>query len=307
MKVGVYAGNEMPWPNPESLLGISTKAEELGFHSVWLADHIVLPVGYQSPYPYTDSPTMAEESETFYEPLITLAYLASATKSIRLGTSVLVAPLRNPVHIGKQVATLDRLSGGRVILGVGVGWLREEFEAVGSTNFQHRGQSLDESIGIWRALWTQDVASFEGTIYRLPKVRSAPKPIQPFGPPIWIGGNGTQAIKRAACLADGWHPISVSAAELADGVALIKEEARRAGRPASDIEIWPRLEVGVGIYPETRQRAGIYAPADKVLTALNAYRDAGATGIVMDPAPFDSFTGRMANLERFAIEVLPSL
>jgi probable F420-dependent oxidoreductase len=307
MKIGIFVGNEMPWSSAATLLEISTRAEELGFHSVWVADHIVLPEGYRSAYPYGGPTATAEESETFFEPLLTLAYLAAATHSIRLGTSVVVAPIRNPVYTAKLVATLDRLSGGRVILGVGAGWLQEEFLAMGSENFATRGQALDEHIAICRSLWADAVASYSGTLYQLPPVRSAPKPAQRPGPPVWIGGNSYQAIRRVARLGDGWHPVSLSAPEVKAGVDRLKTEVGKVGRSMAEIDVFARLEVGFDPNPTATQRNGLYAPIAEIATGLKAYEAAGCTGLVIDPAPIDSPQGRLVTIERLAAEVVPLL
>ena len=296
----------MPWSSPATIREMSTRAEALGFHSVWVADHIVVPVGVHTPDTQGDSSPM-EESDTFFEPLITLSYLAAQTSSIRLGTSILVAPIRSPVYTAKLVATLDRLSGGRVILGIGVGWLRDEFIAMGNDNFSSRGQAFAEHVAIYRALWSDEVASYSGKLHHLPPVRSGPKPTQRGGPPIWIGGNSAQAIRRVAQLGDGWHPVNLSAPEVGTRIELLKEELSKAGRLLAEIEICPRVEVGIDISPELKQRNSLFGSVPQVAAQLKAYEAVGCTALVIDPAPLDSPQLRLVTVERLAWEVLPLL
>ncbi len=218
LPVGVTLPNYGPLAGPEALARLARRAEALGFDSVWVADHLVAPADSDSIYPFDrraqPGPARLDGLVEFYEPLITLAYVAAVTQHIRLGVSVYVVPYRNPVVTAKLVATLDALSGGRVIFGVGVGWLREEFRALGADP-SRRGRVTDEYLEICRRLWRDDVASFSGTHYELPPVRSGPKPVQRPWPPIWVGGNSTAALARAVALGDGLHLIDLAPDEIA--------------------------------------------------------------------------------------------
>ncbi|MBM4246385.1 MAG: LLM class flavin-dependent oxidoreductase, partial [Deltaproteobacteria bacterium] len=218
MRFGIAVPNYGPLATAENMVRLARRAEALGLDSIWVADHLVAPVGVQSIYPFDKSPDPKPGDmgviEEFYEPLTTLAFLAGTTSRIRLGVSVYVMPYRNPVVTAKTVATLDALSGGRAIFGVGVGWLREEFTALGQ-DARHRGRVTDEYLEVCRRLWRDEVAEFAGRHYTLPAVRSGPKPVQRPWPPIWIGGNSEAAERRAIALGDGLHLIDLSPGEVA--------------------------------------------------------------------------------------------
>src|SRR6266704_1216529 len=190
---------------------MAAQAESLRFDSIFVTDHVVLPASMaRSVYPYSTTGQLAGgAAQDYLEPLATLGYLAHATKRVRLGTSVLVVPYRNPLVAAKTLATIDQLSGGRVILGAGVGWLREEFEALATPAFENRGAVTDEYLKLMRATWTADPVTFEGKHYRVRNVHALPKPAQRGGIPIWIGGHTDAALKRAGTLGDAWHPIGL--------------------------------------------------------------------------------------------------
>ncbi|MGH7859649.1 MAG: LLM class F420-dependent oxidoreductase, partial [Candidatus Binatia bacterium] len=233
---GIALPNYGPLANAENLVRLARRAEARGVDSVWVSDHLVAPVQVGSVYPYDKRPDAKPGMgviEEFYEPLTTLAFLAGATERIRLGVSVYVLPYRNPVVTAKTVATLDALSGGRVIFGVGVGWLREEFAALGQ-DARSRGRVTDEYLEVCRRLWRDDVAEFAGAHYVLPAVRTGPKPRQRPWPPIWVGGNSRAARERALRLGDGLHLIDLAPHEAAAEVARVRGELAREGRdPAS--------------------------------------------------------------------------
>ena len=233
MRFGVTLGAGVPVMSPEFIVGYARAAEELGFDSVWFPDHVVIPLGHSSQYPYGEQ--MPYEDDPNPDPLIMLSYVAAATSTIRLGTSILILPQRNPVVLAKQVATLDVLSGGRVDLGIGIGWLREEFEALG-VPWRQRGRRTDEYIEAMRALWTQDEASYEGETVRFERLRCDPRPLQPGGVPIIIGGHTLPAARRAGRLGDGFLPNAQGRAwrEL---LTEMRDAAEAAGRDPDAIEI----------------------------------------------------------------------
>ena len=206
MRFGVHLAGAGPHASPDRIARLAGHAERLGFDSVWLSDHVVMPLRFRSRYPYGQVGAFTVESaRTYYEPLITLAWVACRTSSVRLGISVLVVPQRNPVLSAKQLATLDALSGGRLILGVGVGWLQEEFIALGAPDFARRGAVTNEYLQIFKTLWTQDPATFTGEFYRFQALHCLPHPVQKPHPPIWIGANAENTIRRAARIgADTW-------------------------------------------------------------------------------------------------------
>jgi probable F420-dependent oxidoreductase len=220
---------------PEFLIQAGQLAEQLGFDSLWLADHVVVPSGYASVYPYNAGGRVPVEH--FPEPLISLALLAGLTERIELGTAVLVLPQRNPVVLAKQVATLDALARGRVRLGVGVGWLREEFEAL-DAEFDNRGARTDEYIDAMRSLWTQDAPRYDGKYVRLDGTfELVPRPARAEGAAVIIGGHSPAAARRAARRGDGFFPFTVDPEALVSLYEAMRKEAANIGRSTDLIEL----------------------------------------------------------------------
>ena len=211
MRYGFYLPTRGPTSDADSLVKIVEQAERLGFDSTVIADHVVFPVQIESSYPYTVGGNFPGGWEAL-EQLSLMAFIAGKTRNLRLVTSVMILPYRNPVVTAKMLATIDVLSNGRVIVGVGVGWLREEFETLGCFEFDRRGTLSDEYLKIFKTLWTQEPASFDGEFYRFDALHFLPKPIQKPHPPIWIGGHSRPALRRVARFADGWHPVGANPA-----------------------------------------------------------------------------------------------
>src|SRR6185436_1101648 len=242
------------------ILKMATHADELRYDSIFVTDHVVLPrSAARCVYHYASSGQLpGGANQDYLDPLALLGWLAHATRRIRLGTSVLVLPYRNPLVTAKVLAPIDRLSGGRLILGAGVGWLREEFEAVAAPPFEERGPVTDEYIALMRTTWTTDPVSFEGRYYRVKEVHALPKPAQRGGIPIWIGGHTDAAVKRAATVGDGWHPLALRPPgtllpdEFARKVALFRSAAKGAGRKPESLTI--SLRVGMEVR-SARQKA----------------------------------------------------
>ena len=240
VRIGVALPNYGPLAGPVALVRLAQLAEELGADGVWVSDHLVAPVDARSVYPYggaaAPGPARLGIIEEFYEPLVTLAFLAGHTRRVRLGVSAYVMPYRNPVLTAKHVATLDALSGGRVVLAVGTGWLAEEFAALG-VPFAARGRRCDDYLAVCRALWAGGTASHDGPCYRLPPVRTGPRPVQRPHPPIWIAGNSTAALARAARHGDGWHGIDLSPADVAARVARLRACCEAGGRDPASVRV----------------------------------------------------------------------
>jgi len=207
MRFGFYLPTRGATAAPEALETLIERGESLGFSSVVIADHIVFPVTIRSKYPYTVSGAFPGHGDAL-EQLSLMAFAAGKSRRLRLISSVMILPHRNPVVTAKMLATIDVLSRGRVTVGVGVGWLREEFQALGAPDFDRRGAVGDEYLRIFKTLWTQDPASFHGEFYRFDAIRCLPHPTQKPHPPIWIGGHSKAALRRVARLGDGWHPAS---------------------------------------------------------------------------------------------------
>ena len=209
-------------------------AEEAGFESAWTVEHTVVPEGHASAYPYSADGRMAGGAFDFPlpDPLVWMAYVAARTRTIKLGTGILILPQHNPVITAKQVATLDVMSGGRVLLGIGVGWLKEEFDAIGAP-FAERGSRTDEYVAAMRALWSQERPSFDGRWVRFEGAYCRPQPVR-GSVPIHVGGHSKAAARRAGRLGDGFFPARGNPAEL---VALAREMAEAEGRDPSALEI----------------------------------------------------------------------
>lgn len=233
MKFGLAFANAGPFANPDLAVETAQLAEGLGFESLWTVEHVVVPDGYGSQYPYSSSGKMpGADSTDIADPLIWLSWVGAATKSIRLGTGVIILPQRNPLYLAKEVATLDRLSGGRVELGVGVGWLQEEFDALG-VSFEDRGRRTDDYIDALRCLWADGPASFDSTSYSFESLHSNPKP-SGGSVPIVVGGHSPVAARRAGRLGDGFFPASLKDSAL---VEQMRQAAVESGRNPDEIEI----------------------------------------------------------------------
>ena len=259
-------------------LGVARMAatlEAAGFESIWTSDHVVFPNEVRSRYPFAADGRVTWSLEADYlEPVVVLSAITSTTSKAELGTAVLILPMRNPVMFAKQAACIDTLCGGRLVLGVGVGWLREEFEALGA-NFESRGAVLDEWLSIARRCWTGSVEPFEGRFYRLPDaIYCRPLPLRK--PPVLIGGMSRHALQRAGRLADGWLAQysleDLSEDGIAGGLAAIREAGEQAGRPEAELEAF-RLVVRV---TGADRKLATLAPR---LASLAA---AGATDVVVD-------------------------
>lgn len=233
MKFGIMFANTMSFATREGLEELARGAEAAGFESLWTVEHVVFPDGYESEYPYDKSGKMAMDASTpLPDPLIWLTWVASVTTRIHLGTGILILPQRNPVILAKELATIDVLSGGRMELGVGVGWLEEEFRALG-VPFDARGARTDESIEVMRALWDSDHASFNGRFNSFDGISVNPKPAN-GRVPIHVGGHSRRAAERAGRLGDGFFPGKGNLSELID---IARQSAADAGRDPQGLVI----------------------------------------------------------------------
>ncbi|QYG95080.1 LLM class F420-dependent oxidoreductase [Iamia sp. SCSIO 61187] len=233
MKFGIIFANTMQFTGREGLVELAQGAEAVGFESLWTVEHVIYPDAYESEYPYDRSGKMVMAPETdLPDPLIWLTWVAAVTERIHLGTGILILPQRNPLVLAKEVATLDALAGGRVELGIGVGWLEEEFDALG-VPFAGRGRRTDEYVGAMRALWDGDHASYEGETVSFRGASVNPKP--PRGRvPIHVGGHTETSARRAGRLGDGYFP---GKGDLPTLIDIVRQTAADAGRDPEAIEI----------------------------------------------------------------------
>ena len=286
MKTGIAFANIGPFGTAEGGIGLATAAEAAGIDSLWTVEHVIYPDSYGSTYPYDESGRMMMAPDTdLTDPLTWLTWVGAHTSTIRLATGILILPERNPVVLAKQLGTMDSLTGGRIDLGIGVGWLREEFEAIG-VPFERRGQRADETIAAMRALWAGDDASYDGELVNFAGISCNPKPVQqPL--PIIIGGHSEAAARRAGRLGNGFFPATGWDGDYKPLLAIIREEAKRAGRDPGEIQITTGID-----------------PADPLNSALRL-ADMGIDRVVVPTAPFRKDIP--GGLERFAAEVIAPL
>lgn len=236
MKFGLMFANAGAFATPDGAAAVGRAAEDAGFESLWAVEHVVVPAGYESEYPYDKSGRMpGGESVDIPDPFVWLTFVAARTSTIRLGTGILILPQRNPLIVAKEAATLDQLSGGRFLMGVGVGWLREEFEALG-VPFTERGARTDDHIEAMRALWSQDQADHDGRFTSFSKAISRPKPTR-GSIPIIVGGHSEPAARRAGRLGDGFFPGRGDTERLRHLLDVMRASAEEAGRDPDEIEI----------------------------------------------------------------------
>lgn len=293
---------------PETLMEAASKAEAWGYDAVWAADRIIIPWEIKTTYPYSaDKKFIVPADRPFLEPLTCLAFLAGCTEKISLGMSVLVLPYRHPLYWSKVVATIDHLSKGRFILGVGVGWMAEEFEALG-VPFQERGAMSDEQLDILKQLWETDRPRFKGRYYEFNEVASYPKPFQRPRLPIWVGGEGIRAQRRVASYGDAWFPyfVTITPQELAARFDNIRRFARAAGRDADTIRLACCLPVEVTQTPVPQEEGRLMGHPEQLIDALRGYGKVGVEHLslqFMTPR----WPDRLEQMELFAQKVLPAL
>jgi probable F420-dependent oxidoreductase len=313
MDFGCVFPNRGPMATPANLARFAEKAEALGYDTVWFSDHIVIPTEVKSFYPYNPAGQMPfNPSEPYWEPLTTMSYAAARTSRLRLGTSVLILPYRNPVLTAKMLATLDVLSNGRLTLGAGVGWMEEEFKALGLDTYPRRGAYADECIRIFRELWTKDDPSFQGEFHQFADIRCEPRPVQPSGIPIWIGGHTPQAIRRAARLGDGWQPLvqrppaDLPPAEMREKIAQLRAVAQQAGRDPQRITLAMGSSIQFTDGAATGPRSLFTGTPAQIIEAMQRYQELGVQNFRCD-FPSASFDGLLQAMERFATEVRPKV
>ena len=290
MRYGVAIPQANQFATPDAIRAVAHAVEELGFDSLWVSDHVIVPEG-SSYIP-----------EVMDEPLAVLAYLAAETRHVTLGTSVLIVPYRDPVFTAKFLSKVDYLSDGRLVVGVGAGWLREEFDAL-SVPFEERGPRTDEYLRVYRNLWETETSSFEGQFKTYTNMRMFPKaaPGRRGTIPLWVGGNGKASIRRAAELGDGWHPINIAPTEFPGFVAEYRKACERFGKAPGPICL--RHMPGGRTRPDGG-RWPLTGTADEQAADVRAYRDAGLDEFMLS-VPARSVGELLQSLRSFMREVAP--
>ena len=291
MEYGFYLPNSGAGAEPDALADIAKLGDRLGFYCMVMPDHILQPNQVNSTYPYSLTGDILAAGQSgdgeWPEQITTLAYLAGVTERIRLVTSVMIIPYRNPILTAKMLSTLDMLSKGRLILGAGVGWMEEEFELLNTEPFAERGAVTNEYLRAFIELWTKDDPKFEGKYVNFSDITFLPKPVQKPYPPIWIGGQSKPAIRRAAQIGDCWHPVGAIPAaplepeELAENLVLLHGYAEKAGRDPATIQVSvkaPLYDAGDSSGPRRR----FSGSSDEVRQDVQTYADVGVTHLIFD-------------------------
>ena len=292
MKYGFTIPGSGPLSAPESMSALVRRGEDLGFDMVVCPDHIVFPKDISSPYPYNQQAVHpGTVGGACLDQLTVLAFIAGQTTRLRLGTSVMIVPHRNPIVAAKALATLDVLSNGRVTLGVGAGWLREEFEVLNLPSFDERGAVTDEYIRAFIELWTSDNPSFDGKYVSFSNIHFLPKPVQKPHIPIWVGGESNRAIRRAARVGNAWHPLGTNPAFPLDTPELLKASmdrlaarTEREGRDPKDVEVAFRVStfnINDGIN-DGGTGVPFAGPPEKVAEDIRTYEALGVTNLIFD-------------------------
>ena len=304
MKVGVSLIVRGSDATQQNLIAMATQAEAWGFDSLWASDHLIIPPLDTSRYPGSETGQFPDSwLQRYFEPLAILNFLAGRTSRVRLGTSVLILPMRNPIEVAKEVAGADVLSQGRILFGVGVGWFKEEFDVL-KVPFHERGRRTDEYLQICKTLWTQEPATLQGRYYQFKDARFGPKPVQRPHPPILIAGHSPAALRRAARFGDGWHPFALTPEAFNAVVPQFHAAVKEAGRRPEDIEVSLKVRLRFGDGPAPQPP--LHGSPAQVIATIKAYEALGVQHLVLDFVP-ETIDNVLATMERFAREVRPAL
>lgn len=281
MRVGISLPQLGPQASPESLIKVARRSEELGYDSVWVLERLLWPLAPKEPYPAAPDGRLPETYQTVLDPIETLTFVAAHTTKVQLGTSVLVLPYHSPIQLARRIATLDVLSGGRALVGAGVGWSRDEFEAAGAP-FERRGARCDEFLRAMIELWTKDPVKFDGEFYHIPESMVGPKPVQKPHPPIYMAGFGQYTFDRAAKFGNGWNPAGIMSFEALEGmINQFRQTAERAGR--SGMEVVLRAFTMLFKEPAGGGRSPMTGSLDQIREDTARLRDIGVTHLIQSP------------------------
>jgi probable F420-dependent oxidoreductase len=292
----------------KTLMQAAQQAEALGYDSVWAADRLVMPWKINTSYPYSKESTfIVPPDRPFFDTLTCLAFLAGCTENIKLGMSVMVLPYRHPLHWAKIATTIDQLSTGRLILGVGVGWMEEEFAAMNAP-FAERGKVSDEQLTLLRQLWTEEHITFRGKYYNADDIAFNPKPYQRPRLPIWVGGEGKAAQRRAGRFGDAWFPyfVRITPEELAARYENARAETKKAGRDADEVELACCLPVELTPTAGPQITDYLKGSIEQVTERLKQFINIGVIHIGLQ-FMIPHYPERQEQIERFAREALPDL
>jgi probable F420-dependent oxidoreductase len=308
MQVGIFLPVSGRAASRATLMQAAQQAESLGYDSLWSADRIIIPWEITTPYPYSKAARfIVPPDRPFLEPLSCLAFLAACTENIKLGMSVMVLPYRHPLYWAKIATTIDQLSTGRLIMGVGVGWMKEEFSALGAS-FKARGAVADEQLQLVEKLWQEEHISFHGRYYDFDDIAFSPKPFQKSRIPIWVGGESTLAQRRAGVYGDAWFPyfVRITPKELAGRFANVRRCAREAGRNPDEMTFACCLPIELTSAEVQQEPDYLRGSIVQVIEALQRFRDIGVAHIGLQ-FMIPHYPERLEQIERFAKAALPAL
>ena len=306
MKVGFILPQIGPLGTREGIVKTAERAEALDYDSLWVTERLLYPVKPQTPYPATPDGSLPEGYKHSLDPLETLTFVAGRTKRIGLGTSVLDMPFYNPLILGRRLTTLDVLSEGRLRVGLGQGWSKDEFDATGAM-FQHRAARADEFIRVLKAIWTTDPVEFRGKFFHIPKSIILPKPVQKPHPPIYLAAYAPTALKRVATLADGWNPVGIPLEGMAQMIEGLKAMAKEAGRDPSSIQGVVRANVLVTEQAIEKKRFIFTGALEQIQQDVEGCRKLGANELFFDPVfspdgrTLERFLARMEQLRKLVL------
>ena len=282
MRVGTTIPHMGAEASPEVIVRAAQRAEALGYDSLWVAERVLYPVNPQTPYPGTPDGSLPAVYQRVFTPIETLTFVAAHTRRIALGTSVLIMPYHNPVLVARQLTTLDVLSGGRLRVGLGQGWSKDEYEATGAS-LSRRDARADEFIAVLRAIWTTDPVEFDGQFFRVPRSILQPKPVQQPHPPIYLAAYTPGALERVARLADGWLPTGVPLAGIKQMMGQVRQTAQAAGRDAATLQLVVLAHTILTDQPQGPGRPEFVGSLEEIRQDVESVRELGANEIILNP------------------------
>ncbi|WP_417516362.1 LLM class F420-dependent oxidoreductase [Minwuia sp.] len=303
MKFGISIPVRGDGASPLAFDAVADRAESAGLDALWASDHLLMAPPVKAKYPGTPDGSIPDGwKRTYYQPFSVLNYLAGRTRNVRLGTSVLILPMRNPIEVAAQVAELDQVSRGRVNFGIGVGWFEDEYDALGY-DFATRGRRCNEGLEICRKLWTGRPAAHEGEFHQFSGAVLGPRPLQEPGPPVYIGGHSGPALRRMARFGDVWHPFRVTPEEVNELRPRLEEALKAEDRQLHGLPIAPKVPL---VIQKDKGPLPTQGPMNRVMDALQRYRDAGATEFCFDIAP-ETEANAVETIDLVMEEIAPQL
>ncbi|MCH7577331.1 MAG: TIGR03619 family F420-dependent LLM class oxidoreductase [Chloroflexi bacterium] len=307
MRLGFNLPQIGPAAGPEAIVRVAQRAEELGYDSVWVTERLLYPIEPKTPYMATPDGSLPEAYKIVLDPLEALTFVAGQTSRVALGTSILDMPYYNPVMLARRLTTLDVLSGGRLRLGLGLGWSQDEFDAAGAS-MKQRGRRADEFLSVLKAIWTTDPVEFQGEFYQIPKSVILPKPVQKPHPPIYLAAFSPGGLKRTATMANGWLPAGLPPDAMKQMIAGLSDMAQQAGRDPNELEVVVRANILVTDEALGEDRWIFTGSSEQIKSDIAATREVGVAEIHFDPSvspdgvSVEGFLSRMEQMRELASE-----